>query len=149
MAARRSASLPRNLVSGSRTSLPCLHGPQLLRRYVVTSIPFRQHHALDARHPVPSVFAEMTPVLPVSAACSSPCQPILRASSEFAELDLPEEEDDVDSCSRTSTIKRHKSGAPKGKGAQAAVSAPELPSGDLGHRQRALERPKVLGLPTR
>lgn len=51
---------------------------------------------------------------------------------ELAEPDLPEEEDDVESCSRTTTsTKRRKRGARKGKGAQAAGAAPELPSGDL------------------
>lgn len=50
---------------------------------------------------------------------------------ELAEPDLPEEEDDVDSCSRTtSTARRRKRGARKGKGAQ-AVAAPESLPGDL------------------
>lgn len=50
---------------------------------------------------------------------------------ELAEPDLPEEED-VESCSRTtSTARRRKRGARKGKGAQAAITSPESPSGDL------------------
>ena len=57
----------------------------------------------------------------------------IEAEFELAEPDLPEE-DDAESCSRTtSTIKRRKRGARKGKGAQAAAAAipSELPSGDL------------------
>ncbi|KAF8497668.1 hypothetical protein JB92DRAFT_3084649 [Gautieria morchelliformis] len=88
-------------------------------RSVVTSIPLRLPRVPVARPPDRS----RGMLLPLSTN--------IEGEFELAEPDLPEEEDDVESCSRTtSTAKRRKRGARKGKGAHAAA-APESSTGDL------------------